>query len=168
MSDRADIPVRPVADGLSETEIAAIDEALHAVPDARAAGIEALLAVQAERGWVSDEALEAVAAYIGRPAAELDGAATFANLVYRQPVGRHVIMLCDSVSCYVMGADGLRDALCAHLGIRPGETTEDGRFTLLPIVCLGACDHAPTMLVDRDLIHDVTAEQFGEILERYP
>lgn len=168
MSDRAGIPVRSVADGLSETEVAAIDAALHAVPDARAAGIEALLAVQEARGWVSDEAIAAVAAYIGRPVAELDGAATFANLIYRRPVGRHVILLCDSVSCYVMGADALREALCAHLGIRPGQTTDDDRFTLLPIVCLGACDHAPTMLVDKDLIHDVDAGRLGEILEAYP
>ena len=168
MSESGRIEARAVADGLSDVEIAAIDAAVRAVPHHRAAGIEALLAVQKERGWVSDEALQAVADYIGLSPAELDGAATFANLVFRRPVGRHVIMLCDSVSCYVMGAESLRDALSEHLGIAPGETTPDGRFTLLPIVCLGACDHAPTMMIDEDLVHDVTADRFADILERYP
>lgn len=168
MSDRSDIRLAPVAEGLSPTEVAAIDEAVRAVPHARAAGIEALLAVQAERGWVSDEALAAVAAHLGMPVAELDSVSTFANLVFRRPVGRHVILLCDSVSCYLLGAEPLREALAAHLGIRPGQTTADGRFTLLPIVCLGACDHAPAMMIDRDLIHDVSTDRFEEILEAYP
>lgn len=168
MSDGGAIPVRPVAEGLSPTEVAAIDDALRAVPDARAAGVEALLAVQAERGWVSDETLEAVARYIGRPVAELDGAATFANLIFRRPVGRHVILLCDSVSCYVMGAEALRASLCERLGVGPGETTADGRFTLLPIVCLGACDHAPVLMIDRDLVRDVAPDRLDAILEAYP
>ena len=76
-------------------------------------------------------------------------------------------MVCDSVSCYVMGADGLRRQVEAHLGIGLGETTEDDRFTLLPIVCLGACDRAPTMMVDDDLIGEVRAEKLGEIFARY-
>ncbi|HSG91877.1 MAG TPA: NADH-quinone oxidoreductase subunit NuoE [Pseudomonadales bacterium] len=168
MSDGSDIRLQPVADGLSAAEIEAIDHAVRAVPDARAAGIEALLVVQQHRRWVSDEALVAVATYLGRSPAELDGAATFANLIFRRPVGRHVIMLCDSVSCYVMGAEALREALCAHLGIRPGETTPDDRFTLLPIVCLGACDHAPVLMIDQDIVHDVSAERLDAILEAYP
>ena len=99
--------------------------------------------------------------------AELDGVATFYNLIYRQPVGRHVISMCDSVSCYVMGADGLAKDLEAKLGIRFGETTADERFTLLPIVCLGACDKAPTMQIDEDLIENVSAEKLDDIFEKY-
>ena len=90
-----------------------------------------------------------------------------ANLIYRQPVGRHVISMCDSVSCYVMGADGLAKDLEAKLGIRFGETTPDERFTLLPIVCLGACDKAPTMQIDEDLVENVSAEKLDEIFEKY-
>ena len=156
-------PIEP----LTDEEIAAIDEAVSAVPTRRAAGIEALMIVQKRRGWVSDHSLEAVARHLGLPAAELDGAATFANLIFRRPVGRHVIMTCDSVSCYVMGCNRVREALEAKLGIRPGETTGDGRFTLLPIVCLGACDRAPCMLVDEELVGDLTPEGLDAILERY-
>jgi len=152
---------------LSAQELAEIDAAVSAVPTRRAAGIEALMIVQKRRGWVSDTSLEAVARHLGLSAAELDGAATFANLVFRRPVGRHVIMTCDSVSCYVMGCDRVREALESRLGIRPGQTTEDGRFTLLPIVCLGACDRAPCMLVDEELVGNVTPEGVDAILERY-
>jgi NADH-quinone oxidoreductase subunit E len=99
---------------------------------------------------------------------ELDGVATFYNLIFRRPVGRHVILICDSVSCWIMGYEALREAFHARLGVRLGETTADGRFTLLPIVCLGACDHAPTIMIDEDLHHDVDAARLDSLLERYP
>ena len=70
--------------------------------------------------------------------ADLDGVATFYNLIRRKPVGRHVAMICDSVSCWIMGCERVRDHLCDQLGTTLGGTTADGRFTLLPIVCLGA------------------------------
>ena len=76
-------------------------------------------------------------------------------------------MVCDSVSCYVMGADGLRKQVEEHLGIKLGETTKDGRFTLLPIVCLGACDKAPTMMIGNELIENVAAEELGDIFGRF-
>jgi len=93
--------------------------------------------------------------------------ATFYNLIYRQPVGRHVILLCDSVSCWIMGYDNLRDHLKSRLGIDLGGTTPDGRFTLLPSVCLGACDHAPVMMIDDDLHLDLTPERIDQILAGY-
>ena len=67
-----------------------------------------------------------------------------------------------------MGYEALRDAFHPQLGVRLGETTADGRFTLLPIVCLGACDHAPTIMIDDDLHHDVDAARLGVLLEQYP
>ena len=88
--------------------------------------------VQGYRGWISDESLHAIAHLLGMSADALDSIATFYNLIYRQPVGRHVLMLCDSVSCYVMGYAGIREALIDKLDIREGETTTDGRFTYLP------------------------------------
>ena len=152
---------------LSDEEIAAIEaEAAH-VPDRRSAAIEALRIVQARRGWVSDESLAAVARQLGMSIDALDAVATFYNLIFRRPVGRHVVMYCDSVSCYVMGCDGVRRALQQQLGIEPGGTTADERFTLLPIVCLGACDRAPVLLVDEDLHGPVAPERIDEVLERY-
>ena len=152
---------------LSDEEVREIEEECAHLPDRQSAAIDAMMIVQRHRGWVSDESLAAIARLLGMSAAALDSIATFYNLIYRQPVGRHVVMVCDSVSCYVMGADELRKQVENHLGIQLGQTTKDSRFTLLPIVCLGACDKAPTMMIDDDLIENVTAEKLGEIFEGY-
>jgi len=128
---------------------------------------EALKIVQRHRGWVSDEALHDLAAYLEMTPDELDGIATFYNLIFRRPVGRHVIFICDSVSCWIMGYNPLREHLSQRLGIQLGGTTADNRFTLLPIACLGACDQAPAMMVDRDLHVDLTPEKVDDILTRY-
>jgi len=136
-------------------------------PNKRAVCIDAMRIVQRHRGWISDESLADIAELLEMSRDELDGVATFYNLIFRKPVGRNVIMVCDSVSCWIMGYERLRRNLAERLGIEMGETTPDGRFTLLPIVCLGACDHAPTMMVNQDLHRDVAPEQLEGILERY-
>jgi NADH-quinone oxidoreductase subunit E len=82
-------------------------------------------------------------------------------------VGRHVAFVCNSISCWIMRHEDICQRLETRLGIRLGETTRDGRVTLLPIVCLGACDHAPVMMVNRDLHQDVTPDKAEEILKRY-
>jgi NADH-quinone oxidoreductase subunit E len=144
-----------------------IDKAIHHVPVKKAACIEALKIVQERRRWVSDESLKDVAAYMNMSPEELDSVATFYNLIFRRPVGRHIILLCDSISCYVMGYEKLADLITKRLGIRYGETTLDGRYTLLPNPCLGTCDHAPALMIDHDLYRDVTLEQLEEILNKY-
>jgi NADH-quinone oxidoreductase subunit E len=156
---------------LTADEVREIDAELAHYEQPSAATIEALKIVQKHRGWVSDEAVQAIAGKLKTSAADVDAVATFYNLIFRKPVGRHVIFLCDSVSCWIMGYDSLRARLESRLGIKYGETTPDGRFTLLPICCLGTCDRAPAMLIDgdthRDLEHldDAALET---ILERYP
>ena len=140
-----------IISALSDQEVAAIEREVSHLPDRPSAAIEALQIVQEARGWVSDESLSAVAKLLGMSSAELDSIATFYNLIYRQPVGDHVVMVCDSVSCFVMDGEGLARRVSSKLGIGFGETTSDNRFTLLPIVCLGACDRAPTMMVDDKL-----------------
>ena len=152
---------------LSDEEIRAIEEECAHLPDRQSAAIDAMMIVQRHRGWVSDESLTAIARLLGMSAESLDSIATFYNLIFRKPVGRHVVMVCDSVSCYVMGADGLQNKVKEHLGIELGETTPDDRFTLLPIVCLGACDKAPTMMIDDDLVGDVRSDQLAEIFSKY-
>ncbi len=136
-------------------------------PHKRAVCIDALKIAQRSRGWISDETLREVAGFLEMTPDELDNVATFYNMIFRRPVGRHVILLCDSVSCWVMGYDNLRDHLMQRLGIKPGETTKDDRFTLLPNVCLGCCDHAPAMMVDADLHTDLTAQKVDSILANY-
>jgi NADH-quinone oxidoreductase subunit E len=152
---------------LSTEEIGEIEKEIRLVPVRKAACIEALKIVQHHRGWVSDETLKDVAQLMNMSAEELDSVATFYNLIYRQPVGRHVILLCDSISCWVMGYEKLRAHLVEKLGVRYGQTTPDNRFTLLPNVCLGCCDGAPALMVDHDLYRNVTPEQLNDILNRY-
>jgi NADH-quinone oxidoreductase subunit E len=152
---------------LSEKEIELIREERGHYPHAQAAVPEALRIVQRSRGWVSDEAVKDIGALLEVSAADVDGVATFYNLIFRKPVGRHVILCCDSVSCWLTGSDGVGDRLAQRLGIRPGETTADGRFTLLPTACLGACDRGPVLMVDEDLHVRVTPEAIDAILEGY-
>jgi NADH-quinone oxidoreductase subunit E len=98
---------------------------------------------------------------------ELDSVATFYNLIFRKPVGRHVILLCDSISCWVMGYENILAQLTRRLNIKYGETSADGRFTMLPNPCLGTCDCAPALMIDNDLYRNITAEQLDDILGKY-
>ncbi len=152
---------------LTDEERAEIEREVSHYPRRQAACIDAMQIVQRRRGWVSDASLKDIGALLDMRPDELEGVATFYNLIFRKPVGRHVILVCNSVTCWMLGADALRDRLAAASGARPGETSPDGRFTLLPIVCLGACDHAPTLMVDNDLHCDVDAGQVERILSEY-
>jgi NADH-quinone oxidoreductase subunit E len=152
---------------LSVAEKHEIDEAISHVPVRKAAGIEALKVVQHHRRWISDEALNDVAQYMEMSPEELDSVATFYNMLFRKPVGRHIILVCDSVSCWVMGYDNLLKNISQRLNIKLGETTTDGRYTLLPNCCLGTCDHAPALMIDNDLYRDVTIQQLDDILKKY-
>ena len=151
---------------LSPEETHEIDHELTLYPDRRAVGLEALKIVQKHQGWVSDESLVAVAEYLEMSAHELDGVATFFNLIFRQPVGRNVMLFCDSVSCYIMGCERIKDHISARLGIDYGETTADGEFTLLPVPCLGDCDRAPVMLMAGEQHRNLTKEKIDELLTR--
>ena len=152
---------------LSTEEIQEIEtEAAH-YPTREAVSIDALKIVQRHRGWVSDESIRDIAAHLGMSATDLDSVATFYNLIFRRPVGRHVVMMCDSVSCWIMGYQRMREHVSQRLGIGLGQTTADNRYTVLPIVCLGCCDHAPAMMVDTDLHGDLDPQKIDSTLEKY-
>jgi len=148
---------------LSETEIAEIDKELAHVPVPAGAAIDALKIVQAHRGWISDASLAAIAKHLHMSTAELDGIATFYTLIFRRPVGEKVILLCNSVTCWMKGCDNLQAGITEQLGIGMGETTADNKYTLLPMTCLGACDKAPVMMVGDDLHEDVTRSFLGDL-----
>lgn len=156
---------------LSEQEKTEIEHELSQYESKRAAGIEALMILQRHRGWVSDQGLSELADMLEMSTDELDAVATFYNHVFRRPVGRHVILICDSVSCWVMGYERLAARLTERLGVKPGQTTKDDRFTLLTNPCLGACDRAPCLMIGDDLHADLDSERQPEkvdrILERY-
>lgn len=164
-------PASPPGEGpgmrLSQTEMKAIDHEVALLPYKKAAVIEALKIVQHERGWISDESVEAIADYLEMSPAEVDSVATFYNLIFRKPVGRHVILLCDSISCYVMGYKKIYEVLQQQLNIKFGQTTGDQRFTLLPNACLGCCDRAPALMIDEDLYRDVNVKEIETILNKY-
>jgi NADH-quinone oxidoreductase subunit E len=152
---------------LTEEERRELDAVIGHYPDRRAAAGTALRAVQSRRRWLSDDALADLGAYLGMSVEELDGIATFGNMLFRRPVGRHVILVCDSFACWSLGYAELRAAIEEQLGVGMGETTPDDRFTLLPIVCLGACDRGPAIMVDADLHGPLTPADVSGVLGRY-
>jgi len=152
---------------LSAEEIAEIEHEMTLYPDKQAVGLEALKIVQKHQGWVSDESLLGISKYLDIPASDLEGVATFFNLVYRQPVGKNVMLFCDSVSCWIMGCDSMKEHIQQQLDIDYGETSADGEFTLIPVPCLGDCDRAPVMMVGPDLHRNLTPEAIDKIIEDY-
>ena len=152
---------------LSAEERQEIEAEMAHYPDKQSVCIDAMKIVQRHRGWVSDESLRDISEFLRMSVDDLDSVATFYNLLFRKPVGKHVIMVCDSVSCWIMGYDKIRERLCSRLAIEFGQTTVDNRFTLLPIVCLGACDHAPVMMVDGDLHVDLDDRKVDQVLGKY-
>ncbi|WP_313104862.1 NADH-quinone oxidoreductase subunit NuoE [Stutzerimonas nitrititolerans] len=152
---------------LSETERSAIEHEMHHYEDPRAASIEALKIVQKARGWVPDGACDAIGAILGIPASDVEGVATFYSQIFRVPVGRHIIRVCDSMTCYIGGHESVLDSIRNEVGIEPGQTSTDGRFTLIPVCCLGNCDKAPALMIDDDTFGDVQPGGVAQLLEAY-
>jgi NADH-quinone oxidoreductase subunit E len=153
---------------LHADDCASIEEEIRHYEDPRAASIGALKIVQKRHGWVPDAALAAIGRVLGIPASDVESVATFYNLIFRRPVGRYVIKVCDSVACFLTGYEELKDEVCKQLGIGLGETTADGRFTLLPICCLGACDRGPVLMINDETHFAVSPRDIARLLERYP
>ena len=152
---------------LSEEELKEIQEEIMQYPYPAVACIDALKIVQHHRGWVSDESVKDIAQLLSISNEEVDGVATFYSRIYRKPVGRNVILLCDNVTCMIMGYQSLFEYISRKLGINFGGTTPDGRFTLLPISCLGDCDNAPVLMINTDHYNRLTIEKIDELLESY-
>ena len=153
---------------LSQAERDAILHETHHYEDPRAASIEALKIVQQARGWVPDGAIHAIGAELGIPASDVEGVATFYSQIFRQPVGRHIIRVCDSMVCYINGHEQLLAGLKEVVNLAPGQTSPDGRFTLLPVCCLGNCDKGPALMIDDDTYGGLDAVSLLKTLEAYP
>ena len=150
--------------GLSKQEISAIDAEISHAPYRSSVAIEALKIVQKQRRWVSDDSLRAIAAYLEMSAEELEGIATFYNHIYRRSVGKTVILLCNSVSCWIKNSDGLQAHIARRIGAGPGQTTAGDEYTFIPVPCLGACDRAPVMMVGDELYQNLDADKIDDIL----
>jgi NADH-quinone oxidoreductase subunit E len=128
--------------------------------------VDIMLVLQSHYGYLSDEALEEGARLLGMTPLELEELATFYDFIYREPVGRYVIHICDGVVCWMNGYKWVMDDLCTKLGIQVGETTKDGLFTLLPTACIGYCDLSPAMLINGRAYGPLTPEKIEDILNR--
>lgn len=149
---------------LSEETVQEIRTALTRYPRPRSAVLDALRAVQRERGYCEPEALKEAAEIMGLDANALQMLVTFYDLFYDHPVGEHILMPCKNIACYLRGSDQLIEHISQKLGIKPGETTPDGKFTLQPMECLAACGIAPMMIADEKYYGDLTEEKIDEIL----
>lgn len=149
---------------LSSAELSAIEHEVSIMETRESAGIEALKVVQQHRGWISDESLIAIAQCLDISSAQLEGVATFYNLIYRKKVGHYVIHLCDSISCHLTGYDEILTVIKTHLHIDYGQTTADGLFTLLSNACLGSCDKSPAMMINGKHYQSLTNESVIAIL----
>jgi len=130
----------------------------------RELAVDVMFALQDFYGYLSDEALQEGAQLLSLTPLELEELATFYDFIYREPVGKYVLHVCDGVVCWMNGYGRVRDYLCKALGVKVGETTEDGLFTILPTACIGYCDLSPAMLVNRRAYGPLTPERIDEIL----
>ncbi len=130
----------------------------------REMAIDLVNRLQDHFGYLTDEALDRAADLLGMSPLELEELATFYTFIYREPVGRYIIHVCDSVICWMEGEENLVDHLCERLGIKLGETTADGLFTVLPVCCIGYCDRAPAILVNRKVHGPLTIESLDRLI----
>jgi len=157
-----------VSVAFSDTARRELEAILSRYPNREAAILPALHLAQKEFGYVSDEAIVCVADFLGFTPARIEGVATFYTMYNRKPVGRYHVQICRNISCSLMGAEHLIEHVSRKLGIRPGETTPDGKFTLSGAECLGSCGTAPVMQVNDDYHEDLTEEKIDALLDRLP
>jgi NADH-quinone oxidoreductase subunit E len=143
-----------------------LETEIRQVEHSRELAVDVMFAIQDHYGYLSDEALAEAAALLGMTPLELDELATFYTFTFREPVGKFVIHVCDSVVCWMNGYETVKNYLCRALKLEAGGTTPDGLFTLLPVCCIGYCDRSPAMLVNRRVYGNLTPEKIDEILEK--
>jgi len=135
-------------------------------PERRAAIVDVMRLLQQKYGYLSDEAVCEAARITGLSATEVEELATFYSLIYRHPVGRHVLRICDSVCCAMQGANEQIEDICHRLGVEPGQIALDGKLTVLPNICLGLCDRAPAALLDGEAIAPVSTKTVDALLDQ--
>jgi NADH-quinone oxidoreductase subunit E len=133
---------------------------------AREAAVDVMKELQTYYGWLTDEAAAEAAELLGLSQLQVDELATFYEMIYRRPVGKKVIHVCDSISCWCAGFEKVMEHLRKRLGVSDGGTSADGMFTLIPCCCMGMCGDSPAMSVGGNLYGDVTPEKVDEILEK--
>jgi len=161
-----DAPYEPVFTGDRRAEL---DRILARYPSAQAALLPALWMVQDARGWVSEPAMEEVAAALAITPAYVKGVLTFYTMYHQHPVGRHFIQVCTTTPCNICGAEEVVNAMLQHTGCGDlGLTSADGKFTVIEVECLGACGFATPIMINNDVVESVTPESVPRILSELP
>jgi len=157
-----------VSVAFSEVGMKEFARLLSRYPDKEAVILPALYLAQRELGYVSDEAIVYIAQLLGTSPARIEGVATFYTMFNRKPVGKYHVQICRNISCSLLGAEHLIAHVSAKLGVKPGETTADGKFTLTKVECLGSCGTAPVMQVNDDYYENLTEASVDAILDKLP
>jgi NADH-quinone oxidoreductase subunit E len=157
-----------VSVAFSDTGRAEVERLLTRYPDRKAVILPALHLAQKEFGYVSDEAIVYIAGLVGTSPADIEGIATFYTMYNRVPVGKYHVQICRNISCSLLGAEHLIEHVTGKLGVKPGGTTPDGKFTLSQVECLGSCGTAPVMQVNDEYHENLTVESIDRILDQLP
>ena len=131
----------------------------------RSALIPLLFVIQRERGYIDNPGVNFLAQFLGEEITDVWETATFYSMFNLRPIGRHHIQICKTLSCKIMGEPEITEHVCSKLGIHPGETTEDGKFTVSLVECLGSCGTAPMMQIGFDYYENLTRETVDRILD---
>ncbi|MBI3941156.1 MAG: NAD(P)H-dependent oxidoreductase subunit E [Acidobacteria bacterium] len=150
----------------SDRLLSEISEILARYPQPRAALLPILHACQRESGYISRDTETAVAELVGIPAIDVRETVSFYSLLLDKPAGKYHLQFCTNLSCTLLGAEESVAAACRKLGVHPGETTRDNRFTLTTVECLGACDLSPSLQVNDDYYANMSAEKVNELLDK--
>jgi NADH-quinone oxidoreductase subunit E len=142
-----------------------IEKILTRYPNRQAALLPVLWVAQETWGWISKEAAEEVARILELPPAHVDGVLTFYTMYNLQPMGRHLLQFCTSISCHLAGADDLVGRCGRRLGIGLEETTPDGKFTMVEVECIAGCDRAPSMMVNDEYHEPMDAAKLDRLLD---
>ena len=151
---------------LPEALSKALSERIANAEDRREQAVDVMFELQSHYGYMSDEAMEEASGLLGMTTLELEELATFYDHIYREPVGKYVIHVCDGAVCWMEGHQAVMDHICSRLDIELGGTTADGLFTLLPVCCIGYCDRAPAMTINRRVFGRLTPEKIDRVLTR--
>jgi NADH-quinone oxidoreductase E subunit len=150
---------------LSESACQQIQDLIRKYPEKRSALIPSLYIVQKELGHISQDTMREVAQIFGLSPNEVHEVTSFYTMFHREPVGKYVLQVCTNISCQICNAEGIMDHLTKKLGIKPGETTSDNKFTLLEVECLGSCGTSPVVQINEDYHEDLTPEKLDRILD---
>ena len=150
---------------LPDELINSLIEKINKVDHPREMVVDVIFAIQEHYGYLTDEGVEETARLVGMSPLEVEQLATFYTFIFREPVGKYVIHVCDSVVCWMNGFESIKAYLSDKLGIQDGETTSDGLFTLLPVCCVGYCDRSPAILINKKVYGNLTTGKIDEIIE---